>query len=411
MGGEELILITPTVGLMENACNGELAVARTTVQNKHSLGLHAIATRHFVLLLALSSIQLVRYPTHSTSLSSSMPTMSAFPPDREHRHCIHCLQVRHLNEFLPARAPLQEIVNDAWNQPGAKLVKTCRECREKRKPHDAKRKLAQRQELDKSRMVDIHPWAEVLTMLEQKTIDMDNKQIQISDLYRHLPAEVSRENQKDVAQFVVEQFATVGGYQFYFHHNYMLSKKACGRTTLFANASALRFRCSQNKSHNEWVSTQQYGKTRNRQKRIQIYDCDGEILVYFPAMKEAPFDIVVENKHPPSHPGRDLFGVPLRVRQWIQRNPRTTPQVQREDLIRAIERGELAPVQERHLRPVIIHYWWRKGYKEKEYISDDFWINIEHILRRHPRVCTTFFLVVLIFSAPMLFSLQSRANI
>jgi hypothetical protein len=80
----------------------------------------------------------------------------------------------------------------------------------------------------------------------------------------------------------------------------------------------------------------------------------------------------------------------LKIRRWIQENPRTTPDAQREELLRVIAKGELSEVNERHLRPTLIHYWWRKAYKEKAYISEDFWINMQYILENHPRVSSIY---------------------
>ena len=48
-------------------------------------------------------------------------------------------------------------------------------------------------------------------------------------------------------------------------------------------------------------------------------------------------DIGVEFYHA-MHPGRMQFGVPLKVREWIQKNPRSTPLAQREELLLAIKR-------------------------------------------------------------------------
>jgi len=88
------------------------------------------------------------------------------------------------------------------------------------------------------------------------------------------------------------------------------------------------------------------------------------------------------------HPGRTQFGVPLKVRQWIQKNPRSTPFAQREELLLAIKRGEIPGIQlnSRFLCPSLIHYWWRKIYGKTAYISDDPWENAAHLLREHPFV-------------------------
>jgi hypothetical protein len=86
------------------------------------------------------------------------------------------------------------------------------------------------------------------------------------------------------------------------------------------------------------------------------------------------------------HEGREQFGVPLSIRQWIERHPRSTPQAQREDVLRAIDAGEIPGVTNKHLNGPNIHYWWRKVYKEKTYVSDDPWENIVSILEQHPLV-------------------------
>ena len=86
------------------------------------------------------------------------------------------------------------------------------------------------------------------------------------------------------------------------------------------------------------------------------------------------------------HQGREQFGVPLRIRQWIEKHPRSTPQAQREDVLRAIAAGEIPGVSNKHLNGPNIHYWWRKVYKEKTYVSDDPWENVVSILEQHPLV-------------------------
>ena len=92
------------------------------------------------------------------------------------------------------------------------------------------------------------------------------------------------------------------------------------------------------------------------------------------------------------HPGYTQFGVPLKVREWIQKNPRSTPLAQREELLLAIKKGEIPGIQlnSRFLCPTLIHYWWRKTYGKIVYVSDDPWENAAHILREHPFVYLLF---------------------
>jgi hypothetical protein len=87
----------------------------------------------------------------------------------EYRPCNRCYQNKHVKEYLQTCIPLQEIANGAWNQPEAKLVASCRECRERRKSSDQKRNETRRQRLDENRpLIDVYSWEQVLVMIEQK---------------------------------------------------------------------------------------------------------------------------------------------------------------------------------------------------------------------------------------------------
>jgi len=104
--------------------------------------------------------------------------------------------------------------------------------------------------------------------------------------------------------------------------------------------------------------------------------------------------MVIEFNHS-FHPGREQYGVPVKVREWIKNNPRATPFAQREDLYKAIEKGEIQEVKDRFLSVPHIHYWWRKLYKEKTYLSKDPWENAAHILEQHPMVHLFFVSLIL----------------
>ena len=78
--------------------------------------------------------------------------------------------------------------------------------------------------------------------------------------------------------------------------------------------------------------------------------------------------------------------MPVKAREWIRDNPRSTPLAQREDLFRAMEKGEIEGLRDKYLSAAHVHYWWRKGVSETTYISEDPWINVEHILKQHPSV-------------------------
>jgi hypothetical protein len=114
-----------------------------------------------------------------------------------------------------------------------------------------------------------------------------------------LPEEYSREDKKAIARFIANHFAAVDGYQFISQGQYTLNKRAKGRITLLNNAKAFRFNCSLNRSHKRNVSEHEH-------------ECKGSIIVLFPA-GEAPFDIVVENRHPATHPGREIGCIPSKT--------------------------------------------------------------------------------------------------
>jgi hypothetical protein len=115
-------------------------------------------------------------------------------------------------------------------------------------------------------------------------------------------------------------------------------------------------------------------------------DCKGQITLIFPAdSSNASFDFSVKINHD-VHPGREYFGMPLVVREWILKNPRQNSTIQREELQRAIDRGELPNIPKVYLRPMNIHYWNRKATKDKIFRSKDSWENVYHILKEHPMV-------------------------
>ena len=84
--------------------------------------------------------------------------------------------------------------------------------------------------------------------------------------------------------------------------------------------------------------------------------------------------------------GGEYFGLPLVVREWILKNPQLNSTIQREELQRAIARGELPKVPDVYLRPMNIHYWHRKATKDKIFRTKDPWENVYHILKEHKSV-------------------------
>jgi len=217
-----------------------------------------------------------------------------------------------------------------------------------------------------------------------------DKRLCISGLFDSLPAGISKESQKAVADYVVDCYARSENLSFHLKDKYVMSKKPRGVASTFKNANVFRYNCSQ-QYREPRVSTLPYSRTRNRRGRVHLVHCKGSILVTFPSTstESLDFDIAFELQHS-LHPGREYFGVPVAIREWIKAHPFSTPKAQRDELLRAIQRGEIEGVSEKYLSGPMIHYWWRKVYKEKTYISKDSWENIAHMLERHPLVVYRF---------------------
>ena len=181
----------------------------------------------------------------------------------------------------------------------------------------------------------------------------------------------------------MDRLGELGEYRFIFYKSTEMSKKARGRIALFAHANAYRFCCSQ-RPRPEHKSALPYGKTRNRRRRVQTQNCTGMLTITFPS-SPGSFDFALDNEHP-FHPGRPHFGVPKHIGKWIFDNPRSTPQAQREDLLKAIERGEIPGATEKFLKPTLIHYYWRKAYRERRQPSKDPWENMRIMLEEHHSV-------------------------
>ena len=97
------------------------------------------------------------------------------------------------------------------------------------------------------------------------------------------------------------------------------------------------------------VSTLPYSRTRNRRGRVHLVNCKGSILITFPSTSTSlDFDIAFELQHS-LHPGREYFGVPVSIREWIKAHPFSTPKAQRDELLRSIQRGEIEGVSEKYL--------------------------------------------------------------
>ena len=155
-----------------------------------------------------------------------------------------------------------------------------------------------------------------------------------------------------------------------------------------AKCTRIRYECQQQQRKFS-ASNLPFTKTRHRRRKLQRFDCKGQISVYFPeSQSDTAFDFAIDYEHL-IHEGAKHFGVPKVVRDWIRSNPQPSPLIQREALIAAIKRGELPTVEDRYFSVPHISYWWRKGVAEKRYVSNDPWENVENILVHHPSVNTT----------------------
>ena len=86
------------------------------------------------------------------------------------------------------------------------------------------------------------------------------------------------EERKVMAQYVVDQYGETEGFQFQYHDEYLISKRARGYPAQFANCYRLRFKCSQQRRTYK-VSSHPYDRTRNRRTK-QKFDCEGEVKIF-----------------------------------------------------------------------------------------------------------------------------------
>jgi hypothetical protein len=208
----------------------------------------------------------------------------------------------------------------------------------------------------------------------------------IKDFWRHLPPESLRDDPKTVAHFVLQQFGRSQGFAFTYSRPYLLSDKPKGRPGELAKYTVHEYKCSQRLKSNK-QSELPYGRTRNRESKFLRVECKGHISVIMPpAGHAATFDIAVDFSHE-LHPGREYYGVPLRVREWIKANAKPSAGMTRDTLLEALRRGEIPGVTDTFLSVQNVNYWWRKLYREAKYNHTDPWKNAFQILEDHPLVC------------------------
>jgi hypothetical protein len=301
--------------------------------------------------------------------------------DVQLQRCTVCNTQKNVGEFmiitLASSSPLCELPNVSNRAASrVKARKSCNSCATKRKARDHKQSLAKRRKSDEKRIQSMHryTWKEASAMIDNgfaisislltDTSSFKEDRVHlICDFYDDLPSSISGEDQKAVAQYVVDRIGDSVGFQFSFHEQCTISKRAQGLPNQFADGTTFRFRCSQRR---RTVAVMRdlslpYRRTRNRRATRQRFDCHGSINVRISPLG-SEFDMAVDYTHA-LHPGDEQFGVPRSVRKWIQQNPRPTPAQQRDELFLAIQKGEVngIPKHADYTVPAI-HYWWRKGW-------------------------------------------------
>jgi hypothetical protein len=192
-----------------------------------------------------------------------------------------------------------------------------------------------------------------------------------------------------MSKIVADALGDAYGFKFGARQVYRI-KRARGLPDELAKSTRIRYECQQ-KIRIYPQSQHDFTETRIRRRKLIQHPCSGHISVYFPDTQAgASFDFAIEHAHA-LHPGATQFGVPKAVRDWIRNNPRPSPLAQREDLLSAIDKGEIPGIDpSRYLSPAHISYWWRKGVARTIYVSNDKWENVQHFLRNHPTVSLLF---------------------
>jgi mRNA-degrading endonuclease toxin of MazEF toxin-antitoxin module len=295
--------------------------------------------------------------------------------DPNFQRCSRCSKSKHKQEFVKKtkadHVPQEELEPSVLE--GVKLVAQCRECRERRDMQGRKSN-----ELRKAQMAEVNnakldsyiklSWEKAQSMIDEgyaicriklsstsRSFEAHHE-VLISDFYRHLPEDIPKDNKQAIGRYVADELSRAEGLQFSFNRQYTFGGETPkGRPSVFTHALSLRYTCSQRQRILK-PSTLPYGRTRNRRARIELYNCNGTATVIFPAASsKASFDFAVQIDHN-VHPGREHLSLPLKIREWIRRNPRPTSTIQREELMRAIARGELPNIQDVYLKPMHIHY-------------------------------------------------------
>lgn len=188
-----------------------------------------------------------------------------------------------------------------------------------------------------------------------------------------------------------------GTYTWLYNRTGVIQQSARGLPSYLAGSTFFQYRCSQSRRRKRETNMQEYEKTRNRRRMLEV-NCKGTLTLYFPAAPARTFpgtftEMVIEEIHNTPHDGRNdrQVGVAPKIRHWIRRHPRPTAQIQRMDLLDAISEGKLEGIEPDHyVSSASVHYWWKKSQRaNQDRVSDDPWINLEHQLKQDPKVTSS----------------------
>jgi hypothetical protein len=222
--------------------------------------------------------------------------------------------------------------------------------------------------------------------------DPTGKNILLSDFFAYLPQDIDKNDKKAVAQYLVNQIVSLQGYTFGFHSVKKLEASPRGWPKYMARSDVFVFHCTQRVRCWPQNSDMPIHRRRNYKKMERIA-CLGVLNVYFCDPYLVPFhgddnvDIAIRYTHT-THTSRELYGVPLVVRQWIKENHGKTPYETWERLMSAIERGNnFRDLDKKYFSLRHVSYWHRKAQVERVgHISTDPWINLEALLKEDPLV-------------------------
>jgi hypothetical protein len=235
--------------------------------------------------------------------------------------CIRCLHAKGAHEFFVVSLPLSNVENGVEDDQQRQITrKYCISCSNKRKVHNSRAQLSKRRKSDEVRLQSMqrYTWEQIVAMIDEgfvlyilrlmcRTIESGDRLL-ISELYSLLPTEISREDQKSVAQYIADQFGEAEGFQYCVEKTRTISERASRFPSEFANATDHKFTCSQRRGASNKPSNLPYSRTRNRRSRKVMHNCHGGISVIFPSSPTI-YDVAVQFVHSP-HPGYEHYGVP-----------------------------------------------------------------------------------------------------